>query len=212
MKTTTRLLIILGILIFVFLIFNQTRGCYEARKSKQLSEIEGRLQSYQEETAKKEAEMSKALLEREKKIEALERKNEVLKSESDEINKQIIEKSKKIKELEREGEILENKDQIIFNLKAQVKEWQDQFSLAIKDRDNWKEQALNYKVALYKAELSVEELKENLQRKDNIIKTFEGISIEKDKKIKRLELTFTLKNVLYTGGGFLFGYLLGGAR
>jgi len=157
-------LFIIGVLLVLF-----QKSCGGGYESRRYSELKGQFEAYKKTAEDKEKQlkaMEKIVTEENtslrKKVDKLEiEKGEALAGTA-EANKEIFEKELELKDLEKQAAGITDLKDLVFNLRAQVTVAEDNFSLAIGDRDR-------YKAALDKANLQIKDLNTIISNKDTLL-------------------------------------------
>lgn len=213
MKRTTIILIAIAIVLTAFVTF-QIGSCVNGKHERELSELKGRYAVLSQTTTEEREGLEKEAVQKEEKILSL--KNEIIEIQAQEVRtgEKIKAKDAETERLKQEFSLIpiEEKDEQIFNLKLQVVGLEEKIELITDSRDNYRQEAVKWKYT-YEIQVGItvdqasiiKGLEKQLGAADAYV-----YALEKDKK--GLSFKFTLKNILYTGGAFLGGYLLGGLK
>jgi len=163
------ILIILGFFL-AYLILGGAESCAKGKLNQKLGELREAMKIY---SAQVEI-MGRKISEFQEQNEEILRRNKKLTEKISELEEKLSAGQKKIEELEKtRPEYPEECKPIVEHLTGEIEAWKSQFSLAIADRDAWKEKALNFSLAQQNSEkiiefqknqigiLSVEILKQN---------------------------------------------------
>lgn len=162
-----RRVLILGALFVIGLLFILfQKSCGGGYESRRYSELKGQFEAYKKTAEEKEKQlkaMEKIVKEENaslhKNIDKLEIEKGLALAGTGEANKKIVEKELEIKDLKKQAAGITDLNELVVNLRAQVKAAEDGFSLALGDRDG-------YKLALDKANLQINDLNTIISNKD----------------------------------------------
>jgi len=157
-------LFIIGVLLVLF-----QKSCGGGYESRRYSELKGQFEAYKKTAEEKEKQlraMEKIVTEENvslrKEVDKLEiEKGEAL-SGTAEANKKIFEKELELKDLKKQAAGITDLNELVLNLRLQVKTAEENFSLAIGDRDR-------YKLALDKSTLQIKDLQTIISNKDILL-------------------------------------------
>ncbi len=147
MKTLTFVIGIIFVFVIMLLVVSLSpSSCRSGRESPEYFKLKGEFEVYKEaaEKARIEVEESDAVTEKENaelrtEIDELEISKGLILAESAERNKEIFEQELELKELQEKESSITSTNELVLNLRAQVSTLQGNFSLAIKDRDEYME-------------------------------------------------------------------------
>lgn len=216
-----KLALIAMVVIFAVL-FLLERSCGDSNGK--ISELKGQLQAYKAETEEKEQVLKKKMEDKDIQIakkdeEILTLKTEISKEEKERLvlKKKDEEKDDRIRELKTELGGLTDKDLIISNLKDQIKAWEERFWNERKDKNKadenirrWAAVAFKQEYKYLKEKQAVKMLLDQMARKERQLEIADKLNIKLEKKLRGIKVKQTLKDVLYSAGFFLGGYVLGG--
>jgi DNA repair exonuclease SbcCD ATPase subunit len=205
---------VISVLLFSFIL---ERSCSDPYS--EYFRVKGQFESYKEETEKEKQEAQKIIqekealiAERDSQIEKLRDKNSVLEEEAGELR----EKDKAFEERIAELEALQGRGdlaQMYENMTAQRDEWKGRFfnERAEKEkvagqRDNWARMYFKeHKKFLDQAQIS-ENYKEQLARKEALLKLSEDLNERAEKRARRLKIGSDIKTAVIVGAAVLGGY------
>ena len=128
------------------------------------------------------------------------------------LKKRDDDSQEKIYRLEKDRDLLTDKDSIIANLDQQVKELKLRFWNERADKDKADLLAKNWAEAYYKENQIRKILEKQLADRDILLEICKEMNIEQEKQMKGLSFKLTFKNILYSGGAFGLGFLLGASK
>jgi len=196
------------------------RGC----NGRKIAELEGQLQVSEEERKKEKQETEKISKRKDEDTAKLEEEIQEIKIESAKIDEERIEliatdreKADEIYMLKEQAKRLTDPDSIADNWKVQAETWEERFWNERKDKELIITQRNQWAAAYHKADNKYwnehairKSLEKQLARTERSLEISEELGKEYKKKLKIVNLKLTVKNVLYTGGGFLLGVVVGG--
>ena len=196
------------------------RGC----NGRKIAELEGQLQ-VSEETRKEEKKGTEKLIkEKDDDTAKLEEEIQELKVESAKIDEDRIEliatdreKADEIYMLKEQAKRLTDPDSIADNWRLQAETWEERFWNERKDKELIITQRNQWATAYFKAENKYwnehairSSLGKQLFKTERSLEISGKLNVKYKKRISGIRLKMTVKNILYTGGGFLLGVVIGG--
>ncbi len=210
---SVRYIAIAALVVVAFLsITSITRSCDEKHERK-IYELQGRYDAYKEKVDQEKGESAKFEAESSRVISNLKAEMLTLKSDAQEIRKEnekiSIEKLETMEKLELELEESRNFDGLIANFRVQRDDWKTKYFLEFDERLKETNRADKATIALNISEESRAMLRETLISMESLLQVSEDLSIEKDKKIRRIKRASFFKQILWSTGTFAAGYFFG---
>lgn len=196
------------------------RGC----NGRKIAELKGQLLLSESERKEEKKETERVKQKGDAENAKLEEEIQEIKIESakiDEARKELIatdrEKADEIYMLKEQAKHLTDPSSITDNWRVQAETWEERFWNERKDKELIIIQRNYWSTTYFKANQKyINENKIRKQLEVQLFKTERSLEISKElnvkqkRKISGIRLKLTVKNVLYTGGGFLLGVVVGG--
>jgi len=202
--------VIIALAILLLAIFILERAC--PRSDAKYQKLKGEFKALEEEGKERERLDKEIILAKDKEIETLKNKNKVINTERLVLKKKDDDSQEKIYRLERDRELLTDKDSVIANLDQQVKELKLRFWSERADKNKADLLAKNWAEAYHKENQIRKIVEKQLADRDRLLEICKEMNIEQEKQMKGLRFKLTFKNILYSGGAFGLGFLLGVAK
>jgi len=213
--------IVLVVIIVLLLISNLLQRDCNGRKT---AELEGQLHISEETRKEEKKEFEKISKTKDEDTAKLEEKIQELKVESAKIDEHRIEliatdreKADEIYMLKEQAKRLTDPDSITDNWRRQAETWEERFWNEREDKELIITQRNQWATAYFKAENKYwnehairNSLKKQLARTERSLEISDKLNVKYKRKLGGIKLKMTVKNVLYTGGGFLLGVIVGG--
>lgn len=171
------------------------RSCKPGYETKEYLELKGQLERHKAQIQEEQEIKNKAFQEAQKLVMDLKKRNEKLEKEKKEalekqtiINEDLRLADQKLQDLRKKEKELKDSKDIIENLRAQNRELERKFSLAISDTQEEKKaraaaeaQIQNLNLEISKKDFVIASLEDSIRKRDKIIKQFEGL-VEKGER------------------------------
>lgn len=196
------------------------RGC----NGKKIAELEGRLSMSEAQRTEEKKGTEKLIKERDEDTAKLEKEIQEIKVESAKIDKKRIEliatdreKADEIYMLKEQAKYLTDPDSIADNWRVQAETWEERFwneredkDLIITQRNYWSTMYFKANQKYINENTIRKQLVKQLAKTERSLEISGQLNVKQKKQISGIKLKLTVKNILYTGGGFLLGVVVGG--
>lgn len=213
-----KMLILVGIIIFLFADSLLQRSC----NGRKIAELKGQLQVSESEREEGKKGTEKLIKEKDENTAKLEEEIQELKVESAKIDEDRVEliatdreKADEIYMLKEQAKYLTDPNSIADNWRVQAETWEERFWNERKDKELILTQRNQWATAYFKAENKYwnehairSSLEKQLARTERSLEISDKLNVRYEKRIGGIKLKMTVKNVLYTGIGFLAGVIV----
>jgi len=211
-------LILVSIIVFLLVSGLLQRSC----NGRKIAELKGQLQVSEKEREEGKKGTEKLSKEKDDDTAKLEKEIQELKVESAKIDEDRVEliaidreKADEIYMLKEQAKYLTDSNSIADNWKVLAETWEERFWNERKDKDLIIIQRNQWATAYFKAENKYwnehairSSLEKQLARTERSLEISDKLNVKYEKRIGGIKLKMTVKNVLYTGIGFLAGVIV----